>query len=186
MKTLLLLLTLAYPSLATAQQCNPADAPPGYTWQCSNGTCRLVRLSQIAFRPTIAALPHEYVTFQVEPEGAGSPFRFASMQTAIADQSFPAVSYATPWRETVTAVQSGTICDCSRTGICTCDPATCMCAACANGSVRMGLYSPMTMTYSASYAPMATSMFSLPADHTTRQHRKFDRLNRRAVRYGLQ
>ncbi len=54
------------------------------------------------------------------------PFRFTSAEApATAVPAAPAPQAA------------GTTCNCSVTGVCTCNPATCMCAACANGSVRM-------------------------------------------------
>jgi hypothetical protein len=54
------------------------------------------------------------------------PFRFTSAEAPAA--SVPAAP---------APQAAGTTCNCSVTGVCTCNPATCMCAACANGSVRM-------------------------------------------------
>ena len=198
MKTILavaaILITLLAPSFAWAQY-----------YDCSSGVCRWVpaqRSAMIApvYSQTTARIDalsakidrlavamqrfgtiseSEYQTFAAEPVmpvQTASPYRFANYQVQ-AVQAAP--------------VTAGTTCDCAVTGVCTCNPATCMCAACANGSVRMGLSSPYYTSYSsgyygASYGVTAMSGLTLPAVHTPRQHRIFDRLNRRAARNGLQ
>ncbi len=60
-------------------------------------------------------------------------------------------------------VLAGTTCDCARTGVCTCNPATCVCAACRNGQVRMMTAGGPAVRYSTATPWVTTSVATVPA-----------------------
>ena len=115
----------------------PAAASADGYWQCVNGNCRWVQLpapavQRVAAGPSvesrlsalesrmqrvedvIAATPEQYKTFQ------STPLKVASMQAT--------QPLATATRST---------CNCSATGVCICDPATCACPSCQQGQQRL-------------------------------------------------
>lgn len=104
------LLFVALPTLAAADY---------WETRCTNGVCRrvLVRTSAPA---VVAATPASYVVIMPEP--------------VVSFASFIPPEPAAP---IAPVAASTTTCNCSVTGICTCDPALCQCPSCRTGAINM-------------------------------------------------
>lgn len=156
----------------------PALASADY-WEmrCDGNVCRRVLVRQpVAVRQVVAATSAEYVSFDPSPVGTVS---LASYSTpAAASFSSPPIlpdvtgDFAVASRIVSVGqpVVTSSTCNCSVTGICTCDPATCACAACANGQVRMGLvgatqYATGNSYYSVANPTAAERVVNTPTGH---------------------
>lgn len=156
------LLSVLLPALASADY---------WEMRCDGNVCRRVLVRQpVAVRQVVAATPAEYVSFDPSPVGT---VRLASYSTpAAASFSSPPIlpdvtgDFAVASRIVSVGqpVVTSSTCNCAVTGICTCDPATCACAACANGQVRMGLVGATQYATGNSYysVPQATAMTAAP------------------------
>jgi hypothetical protein len=132
-------------STALAQQ-----APPGYVLRCHNGVCGYERIANVMMTSSPRVVTTQNASyFETTPLTTATPATFAT----------------TPVSQT---------CDCVVTGVCTCDPATCMCPGCRTSAINMVrarayttpmmTYTSPVMTYQAPMMTYSTGLMSVSYD----------------------
>lgn len=174
---LLVLITLAGPCLASADEIDSWVASSvvrkvvGSRQVCNGSYCTIqpvygyVGIRQIAAAPAMTdSLPIRFASYSTPAAASFSSPPILPDVTGDFAVASRIVSVGQP-------VVTSSTCNCAVTGICTCDPATCACAACANGQVRMGLVGATQYATGNSYYSVAnptaieTNLIQTPTGH---------------------
>lgn len=158
---LLVLITLAGPCLASADEIDSWVASSvvrkavGSRQVCNGSYCTIqpvygyVGIRQIAAAPAMTdSLPIRFASYSTPAAASFSSPPILPDVTGDFAVASRIVSVGQP-------VVTSSTCNCAVTGICTCYPATCACAACANGQVRMGLVGATQYATGNSYYSVA-------------------------------
>lgn len=109
------------------------------------------------------------------------PFRFTNAEAPAAAVTREAIA--------IPNMSAGATCNCAVTGECTCDPATCTCAACANGALRIARVVPGSVrivrsTVTAAPVQPSFSMKSTPSGSFAAVSNFVDSKGRRVIQYS--